>query len=291
MIVHKYTSVILVGWTVVLLVYKHNFWLEAELPAMEGTDKRTKDVRVTVVRGTDVRGTNVKGTYVRGTDVSGTDVRGTDIKGAGVSRTDVNSSKISGTSRIQNEVRGTDTIRHCSQQHRLSSIQRYCWERQIPIAYMYKYQPEKMIALQKSINSRQLESASASALDTDFPFLDYLDDIPDAEILRLSHELWMDPVNKVIVCMHDKAGSSTWKAILGNNTISDSLKLQTERDIHWAVFSTAIKRADDGNNVTQIRHRLRHWYKIAVVRHPFDRSVSYISFFITHIPTIIIFGL
>ena len=158
-----------------------------------------------------------------------------------------------------------------------------------------------MIEEQKQRNRRASSSSSPSSSSSsssfssfapvNFPFLDYLDDIPDAEILRLSHELWMDPVNKVIVCMHDKAGSSTWKAILGNNTISDSLKLQTERDIHWAVFSTAIKRADDGNNVTQIRHRLRHWYKIAVVRHPFDRSVSYISFFITHIPTIIIFGL
>ena len=41
--------------------------------------------------------------------------------------------------------------------------------------------------------------------------------------------------------------------------------------IHNYIFKRGMVCADEGRNVTEIRHRLRTWYKIAIVRHPMDR--------------------
>lgn len=98
---------------------------------------------------------------------------------------------------------------------------------------------------------------------------DELDRMTDEDILRISHDLWMDPTNHVILCMHAKVGCTTWKTILANNT--SEKPLYDIRNIHGAVFRAGMLCADAGRNATQIRHRLRTWYKFVIVRHPFDR--------------------
>ena len=70
--------------------------------------------------------------------------------------------------------------------------------------------------------------------------------------------------------MHAKAACSTWKTILANNTSKTPMRRDKGTAIHNYV-KRYVKCADDGQNVTEIRHRLKTWYKFMIVRHPFDR--------------------
>ena len=149
-------------------------------------------------------------------------------------------------------------IPYCSTEERLDMLEQYCEANNVAENYMKKNVP--------------LYSNTGGSRTSD----DYLDMIPDRLLMKLAHELWLDPVNEVIVCMHAKAGCSTWKTILGNNTRSSPLPPDYGRrnhgqGIHNEVFRMGMKCADEGGNPQIIRQRLKNWYKFAIVRHPFDR--------------------
>ena len=159
-------------------------------------------------------------------------------------------------------------IPQCSNEDRLLMIQQFCKQQKIAEKFMYRFPNIK--SSQKELQQSHTNSSYIMNIlsQTD---ADYLDAIPDKEIISIAHELWKDPVNQVIICMHAKAGCSTWKTILANNVGNTTLSKYFIPYIHSEVFKRGMKCADEGNNATEIRHRLRTWYKFAIVRHPFDR--------------------
>ena len=82
----------------------------------------------------------------------------------------------------------------------------------------------------------------------------------------------MDPEHRIIVCMHAKAGCSTWKTIFANNTGPKPLDGDEDLEmIHALIRDRGMVCADDDADADKIRRRLKNGYKIAIVRHPFDR--------------------
>ena len=101
-------------------------------------------------------------------------------------------------------------IRVCTAQERLVTLKEFC--RNNP-PYRLKHSLHYPASAPNSIFKPIPEHYHLSSSNNDT-----LDLLSDASVKKLAHQLWMDPENKVIVCMHAKAGCSTWKAILANNT-------------------------------------------------------------------------
>jgi hypothetical protein len=154
----------------------------------------------------------------------------------------------------------------CSTEERRDMVQRYCGQQRVA----EKYLATLNIPYPRHDSGSTANTSSGSA-QSGSPQPDVLDLLPDEHILRLSHELWLDPVHEVIVCMHAKAGCSTWKTILANNSGEEMITQTDVPNIHGLIFQRGMTCADDTRNVTEIRHRLRTWYKVAIVRHPYDR--------------------
>jgi hypothetical protein len=146
---------------------------------------------------------------------------------------------------------------------------------------MYKFRRQrKLLEMQQQWGQGRADSSSSSAAANTQPQQqqkqqqqpsDWLDELPDEEIVAISEQLWIDPANSVLMCLHPKAGSTTWKAILANNSMASEFVVGEKPAIHQIALTRGIRTAANGGNVEEMKYRLRNWYKIAVVRHPFDR--------------------
>ena len=73
------------------------------------------------------------------------------------------------------------------------------------------------------------------------------------------------------MCTQAKAGASTWKAILVNNSADEPIT-QKIHNIHAHTEELDIHRLDNSRFSKQdIEMRLKTYYKFMVVRHPFTR--------------------
>ena len=87
--------------------------------------------------------------------------------------------------------------------------------------------------------------------------------------------LFVDDRHKVLICTHAKAGSTTWKTILATNVIPLSqgyLKYATGV-IQHSLHNFNIYKLNDRSKFSDddIRLRLQTYYKVMIVRHPYDR--------------------
>ena len=81
------------------------------------------------------------------------------------------------------------------------------------------------------------------------------------------------------MCTHAKAGSTTWKIILANNTSDKIPNVDPETImIHTDIKSYELKTLTEFS-IEGIKERLQNYYKFMVVRHPFDRYVLSLFFF------------
>ena len=105
------------------------------------------------------------------------------------------------------------------------------------------------------------------------------DDMPPR---NLTDYLLVDDVHKVLMCLHDKVGSTTWRYILADN-IKPLTKDNWKPGIHRTLYKFNISRLNATKySDADIRHRLDHYYKVMVVRHPYDRlQSSYFAKFVT----------
>ena len=88
----------------------------------------------------------------------------------------------------------------------------------------------------------------------------------------LPQALLVDDDNKILMCLHAKVGCSSWKWILVNNTASDPDKIPWNREVHNLIWKYNISRVTDRKySDDEIRYRLDNYYKVLVVRHPYDR--------------------
>ena len=87
----------------------------------------------------------------------------------------------------------------------------------------------------------------------------------------------MDDTHKLMVCVPPKAGCTTWKTILANNSAKGplpndykamSLHFNQELALNYGI----LKLGD--LSVEKIRHILENYYKVLVVRHPLERISS-----------------
>ena len=83
----------------------------------------------------------------------------------------------------------------------------------------------------------------------------------------------VDDVNKVMFCLHAKVGCSTWKWLLVNNTLPHGLTSKHKiRDIHTELWHYNLSRVGNKKySDADIQYRLDNYYKVMVVRHPYDR--------------------
>ena len=88
--------------------------------------------------------------------------------------------------------------------------------------------------------------------------------------------IYVDPVHKLAMCLPPKAGCTTWKTILANNSANGPLP----KDFDGMLLHFPHVRASFGildvKNLPgpEIRQVLSKYYKVMVVRHPFERLVS-----------------
>ena len=83
--------------------------------------------------------------------------------------------------------------------------------------------------------------------------------------------LWVDDVNKVIMCTHAKTGSSTWKMILANNTSDEPVDESNQHImIHAHMKQFNLYRLAKASKA-DIKYKLDNYFKFMVVRHPMDR--------------------
>ena len=91
---------------------------------------------------------------------------------------------------------------------------------------------------------------------------------------NLTYGLFVDDVHKVVMCIHEKVGSTTWRFILADN-IKPLDEDNWKPDIHLTLHKFNISRLDDMKYSDEdIRQRLDHYYKVMIVRHPYDRLQS-----------------
>ena len=83
----------------------------------------------------------------------------------------------------------------------------------------------------------------------------------------------VDDVNKVLICLHAKVGCSTWKWIMVNNTAKRPVKPTKDLGvIHSLMWNYDLSRINNKKYSDEdIKHKLENYYKIMVVRHPYDR--------------------
>jgi carbohydrate 4-sulfotransferase 8 len=80
---------------------------------------------------------------------------------------------------------------------------------------------------------------------------------------------------RVIFCIHAKVGSSTWFNILANNSAPEKYAHKGNSDLHLVFRRYNITSlADNIYTREDILYRLKNYYKVMPVRHPFDRLVS-----------------
>ena len=83
--------------------------------------------------------------------------------------------------------------------------------------------------------------------------------------------LYVDDTNKVLMCTHGKAGATTWKTILANNSMKHPI-LNWYGNIHYELKTFGIKLLGSKHfSERDIQERLQTYFKFMVVRHPFDR--------------------
>ena len=86
---------------------------------------------------------------------------------------------------------------------------------------------------------------------------------------------------KYVACLPHKAGSTSWKMILLNNSAEQSLpsdfKMNLTQNVHgftrWEPESYGLRRLSDYNSTSRQRI-LKNYYKFMVARHPLDRLLS-----------------
>ena len=93
--------------------------------------------------------------------------------------------------------------------------------------------------------------------------------------LRQWTSSWLvDDKHQFLACLHWKVGSTTWQAILCNNSSPRPIK-PYQRFFQLCLRKTGIKRLSEQTfSKEDIISRLLSYYKIMVVRHPLDRLVS-----------------
>ena len=91
---------------------------------------------------------------------------------------------------------------------------------------------------------------------------------------KLAQGLLVDDVHKVLMCTHAKVGSSTWKSILADN-IKPLEEVKMNSPMHGNVHKFGIWQLSDIRYSDEdIQQRLNTYYKVMVVRHPYDRLQS-----------------
>ena len=92
---------------------------------------------------------------------------------------------------------------------------------------------------------------------------------------RNYHYLYVDEKHKVVLCLPLKAGCTTWKLILANNSREQALdanfkgkKLHSNGLKQYGINRLNTFSKEEQGNI------LRTFYKVVVVRHPLDRLVS-----------------
>ena len=136
-------------------------------------------------------------------------------------------------------------VRHCRTQERLATINQYC-KREYPSG------PQ-------------------------FP-------VKDNAVRTFVQDLNVDEVNKVIVCVHQKVASSTWTRILAKNVLDEGVDFESMdppfniHKVDWRnmnIIDGLTHLHHERYSKSDIMHRLQTYYKIMVVRHPFDRLESF----------------
>jgi hypothetical protein len=91
-------------------------------------------------------------------------------------------------------------------------------------------------------------------------------------------EAYIDRKHKILACIPPKSGSTTWKAILANNTMEEALpgNFNLER-LHGGpgsfLYQAGVSRLFQFNE-TMRQYILANYLKILVTRHPFERVRS-----------------
>ena len=83
----------------------------------------------------------------------------------------------------------------------------------------------------------------------------------------------VDDTHKVLFCLHAKVGCSTWKTIIANNTSYYPFPADADMiGIHSNLPQYNVSFLHDNKfSAKDIYHRLHNYYKVMVVRHPYDR--------------------
>ena len=103
----------------------------------------------------------------------------------------------------------------------------------------------------------------------------WLDSLSLFELKQFTSQWYVDESHKVLGCLHSKVGSTTWAAILCNNSMENPLPKYT-RFFRQCMDKNRIYHLGDHKEYTKedIVHRIKTYYKFMVVRHPLDRLVS-----------------
>ena len=104
----------------------------------------------------------------------------------------------------------------------------------------------------------------------------------DFRTQHAEHVMFVNDKYKYVACLPHKAGSSSWKTILLNNSAEkplpsdfkmEKLRKDTIVKSKWEPENFGIKRLSDYNGNARQRI-LKDYYKFMVVRHPLDRLLS-----------------
>ena len=100
------------------------------------------------------------------------------------------------------------------------------------------------------------------------------DNFPRRYKFKFIYSLYVNDKYKYLACLPQKAGSSTWKMILMNNTLNQSLPADFH-GIHRQIKKGkhSIRQLYQYSKQQQNRI-INEYYKFMVVRHPLDRLVS-----------------
>ena len=82
---------------------------------------------------------------------------------------------------------------------------------------------------------------------------------------------------KTIACVNMKAASTTWKLVFMNNSFAKPLPANISFITYLSTYHNFQERKKTRLELyspSEIRHRLKHYYKIISVRHPFERLLS-----------------
>ena len=84
----------------------------------------------------------------------------------------------------------------------------------------------------------------------------------------LFQRLLVDDVNKVLLCVDPKVGTTTWRTLLINNTLPQPQ--QNIDAVYGDIAQHGLPYLNTFSN-EEILKRLDQYFKVMVVRHPYDR--------------------